>query len=38
MKQYQKDRLIKTLAWTAILIITITLWHKILTYLFQTEL
>jgi|11BtaG_2_1085332.scaffolds.fasta_scaffold00727_2 hypothetical protein len=34
MKQYQKDRLIKTLVWTIILTITIILWHTILQLIF----
>ena len=38
MKQYQKDKLLKIVVWTAILTITIIIWQQILIRLFLTEM
>jgi hypothetical protein len=37
MKQYQKDKLLKIVVWTAILTITIIIWQQILIRLFLIE-
>jgi len=38
MKENKKDRLLKIVAWTIILSITIILWQKILLKLFPIEM
>lgn len=37
MNQNKKDALLRIVTYLAIIIITITLWYQIITYLFLTE-